>query len=514
MDKNAAYPDVYEQGRYGLQQQMPSYRTEFPHDLPFDPGATSGLFELNYFPTSTSRLLLLIPIVLLLLLYFFRKQIKSSVGNMGFYVAMTLVFFGPLRLPSFVPFNTSLGLVKGIGLLLVVYTAALYMLRRMKFDLFEMPSLTRVGIYVLSLLLSVFVLTNLSFFLVDFGMVLTGLLFFFLGYIYFTWGTAGLLISTWARLLIIASAIVFAVLLDKSVGSEVMSLLFQKYENFVFLHDLARGRIFSIIDFEYFIPCVAIFIVGSRINRQKRTLFEYYLFTAASFAAILLVNYRYRFLTYILGLGSISLFTKTAANAIRKHTVILIVVLSLFYFGYSIAFSKSTILDRFLVKNYSEDQVSIERRLVMYQQAWELFLERPVLGVGMGNYKDNVQIVYSRFGGRTYEPYYKILQNVYAYPHNWFLTVLAENGIIGFVVLLWLLGMFLVMDVRLYKKLKGEFHLVFVIISSIGWLYVFANLFTMMHVSLPMVIVFWACRGMIERIYHGAFPSKNVKRAG
>lgn len=508
MDNNAAYPDVYEQGRYGLQQQMPSYRTEFPHDLPFDPGATSGLFELNYFPSSASRLLLLIPLVLLLLLYFFRKQVKSNIGNMGFYVAMTLVFFGPLRLPSFVPFNTSLGLVKGIGLLLVVYTAALYTLRRMKFDLFEMPSLMRTGAYVLSLLLSVFVMTNISFFLADFGIAATGLLFFFLGYVYFTWGMAGLLIATWGRLLIIAATIVFAVFLDKSIGSEVMSLLFQKYENFVFLHDLARGRMFSIIDFEYFIPCVAIFVAGSRLNNQKSSVIEYYLYTAASFATVLLVNYRYRFLTYMLGLGAITFLTKQSAKIIRRHTIVLLIALSLLYFGYSLAFAKSTILDRFLVKNYSEDQVSIDRRFVMYEQAWELFLERPVLGVGLGNYKDNVQIVYSRFGGRTYEPYYKILQNVYAYPHNWFLTVLAENGLIGFIVLSWLLSMFLVMDVRLYKRLKGEPHLIFVITSSIGWLYVFANLFTMMHVSLPMVIVFWACRGMIERMYQSTFSGK------
>lgn len=505
MDNTATYPDVYEQGRFGLQLQMPSYQSEFPHDLPFDPGATSSLFELNYFPSTASRLLLLIPLVIVLLVFFFRKRIQSSIGHTGFLIGMTLVFFGPLRLPSFFPFNTTLGLVKAIGLSLCAYALLLYVLRRIKFDLFEMPSLARVGVYIISLLLSVFVMTNPSFFVADFGIVVTGILFFFLGYIYFTWNMVGLLIATWARLLLIAGVIVVMIFIDRGIGMEVISLLFQKYENFVFLHDLTRGRIFSIIDFEYFIPCVAIFIVGYRLNKQRRSLIEYYIFTALSFSAILLVNYRYRFLTYMLGLVSISLFTKTMAKAIRQHTVILLVVLSTLYFGYSMAFFRSTILDRFLVKNYAEDQVSIDRRLVMYQQAWELFQERPILGVGLGNYKDNVQIVYSRFGGRTYEPYYKILQNVYAYPHNWFLTVLAENGIVGFIVLMWMLGMFFIMDIKLYRRLAGDRLLAFMIISTIGWLYVFANLFTMMHVSLPMVIVFWACRGMIERIYHEAF---------
>ena len=235
---------------------------------------------------------------------------------------------------------------------------------------------------------------------------------------------------------------------------------------------------------------------------------QFSLLTTLSFAAILLVNYRYRFLTYLLGLAAVSVFTKKAASSIRRTTVILLTILGVLYFSLSMVFFRSTILDRFLVRDYYEDQVSIDRRFVMYQQAWELFLEKPILGVGLGNYKDNVQIVYSRFGGRTYEPYYKILQNVYAYPHNWFLTVLAENGIVGFAVLMWLLGMFFVMDMRLYKKLTGDPLLTFVIISVIGWLFVFANLFTMMHVSLSMVIVFWACRGMIERMYHEKFAGR------
>jgi len=501
MDKSNDYPDIYNQVHYGLQKQAPSYQTEFPHDLPFDPGATSSLFELSYFPSTASRLLLLIPVALVLLIIFFRKHIRNDIGQLGFLMAMAVVFFGPVRLPSFSPFNTTLGLVKGVGMLLTGYAALMFLLKRIRFDLFEIPSLFRVGGYVLSLLLSVFVMTNPTYFIQDFGIMMSGILFFFLGYIFFTWDMARALIFLWARLLIIPSAIVLLIFVNRGLGSEIVSLLFQKYENFVFMHDLSRGRIFSIIDFEYFIPCVAVFFLGVKRRNVKIAELQYYLLTSLSLAAILLVNYRYRFLTYMLGLTSISLFTKQFSPAIRRATIGLLFVLGAGYFMLSFMFSRSTILDRFLVRNYAEDQVSIDRRFVMYEQAWELFLEKPVLGVGLGNYKDNVQIVYSRFGGRTYEPYYKILQNVYAYPHNWFLTVLAENGVIGFSVLMWMLYMFFVMDVRLFLKLTGDRLVLFVVLSTVGWLFVFANMFTMMHVSLATVIVFWACRGMIERIY-------------
>ncbi len=505
MDNSSVYPDIYSQARYGLQKQAPSYQTEFPNDLPYDPGVTSSFFELNYFPTSGSQLLLIIPITLLVIFLVMRRRLRSDLGQIGFVGAMALVFFGPLRLPSPLPFNTTLGMVKGMGLILGAYVGLQWVLRRVRFDLFAMPSLLRVGLYVVSLMLSVFVMTNPTFFLQDFEIVVTGLLFFVLGYVLFTWDMGAEIILWWARLLFIPAGVVLLIFVSNGIGKEIMALLFQRYENFVFMHDLARGRIFSVIDFEYFVPCVAAFFAYRSLRKNPSSPMQYYVLTALSFVAILLVNYRYRFLTYALGLGAISLFLKQHSVAIRKATILLVVVLGGLYMVLSFMFFRSTLLDRFLVRNYYEDQVSIDRRFVMYRQAWELFMQKPILGVGLGNYKDNVQIVYSRFGGRTYEPYYKILQNVYAYPHNWFLTVLAENGIIGFAVLMWMLYQFFLMDVRLHKVLSGDKHVTFFILSAVGWLYVFANLFTMMHVSLPTVIVFWACRGMIERMYKERF---------
>jgi O-antigen ligase len=504
MDKTNSYPDIFQQVHYGLQKQTPSYQSEFPNDLPFDPGATSTLFELNYFPTTGSRLLLFIPVLLVLLLIYFRKYIRKDIGQVGFLLSMILVFFGPLRLPSFVPFNTTLGLVKAMGLLLSLYIGIMCIRGKIKFDIFDMPSFYRVCVYVISLLLSVFVMTNPTFFVQDFGIMMSGVLFFFLGYVLFTWEMGNSLLLAWSRLLIVPSIIVLLIFFNKSLGTEIISLLFQRYENFVFLQDLGRGRIFSIIDFEYLIPCVAIFLAGIEIRKKRFSRLEFYLITSLSFVSILLINYRYRFLTYALGLVLVSVFTKKFAPTIRKTALKTIVVLGVIYLSLSLLFFRSTILDRFLVRDYAEDQVSIERRLVMYQQAWDLFLQRPILGVGMGNYKDNVEIVYSRYGGRTYEPYYKILQNVYAYPHNWFLNVLAEDGVVGFVVLMWLLYMFLKMDIQLYKILQDDKLIIFVALSSVAWLFVFANLFTMMHVSLGVVIIFWACRGMIERMYKDA----------
>jgi O-antigen ligase len=217
---------------------------------------------------------------------------------------------------------------------------------------------------------------------------------------------------------------------------------------------------------------------------------------------ILLVNYRYRFLTFFVGFLAILVAVKKYRAMLLKIFIPMFLFISAFYLFISAFFGRTSLLDRFLLSNYENDVDSLRRRVVMLGQAWEVFTQFPIFGVGTGNYKDNVQVTYERFGGRVYEPFYKILQNVYAYPHNWFVLVLAENGLVGFLILMWVLYSFFSIDAWLYKNLKNEKHLIFITLSIISWLYVFANLFTMMHNSLPMVIIFWAFRGMIERIYY------------
>lgn len=496
------YPDRINDINYSQQRQVPSYSSEFPHDLPYDPGATSSLFELNYIPQKSMSFLILILVCILVIAVTAKKRIHWNVllsSALSFLLALT--FFGPLRLPSVLQFNTSLGFVKFGGIVLLIF-ACIEMVRRKTIDILLSKSFFPISFYLLSMLLSVFVATNLSYFMEDFGIILAGLLFYFISFRFFSWKESSRLLSIFAYILIIASGLVAFIFLFKNTGVLLISYMYPKYENIVFLHDLDRSRIFSIIDFEYFVPCVVFIFLQYIRNKDKKLLYLSFFVFVLSFIAILLVDYRYRFLTYGLGLFLMWLYTKRYRTAILKTFGSLFIALFIAYIGISTFFFKSTIIDRFLLKNYYEDKISVERRLVMYKQALDLFTRAPILGVGLGNYKDNVQIVYSLFGGRTYEPYYKVLQNVYAYPHNWYLTVLAENGIVGFLVLLYLLLTFVEIDIRLWRNLKGNEQILFSTLSSISWLYIFANFFTMMHNSLPMVIIFWSMRGMIERIHY------------
>ncbi|WP_273484048.1 tetratricopeptide repeat protein [Desulforamulus ruminis] len=62
-------------------------------------------------------------------------------------------------------------------------------------------------------------------------------------------------------------------------------------------------------------------------------------------------------------------------------------------------------------------------RITMYQDAWRMFLDRPILGWGGGGWSE----VY-----RVYQSYFYISRQ----PHSYFLQVLIETGIIGFGIVL------------------------------------------------------------------------------
>lgn len=67
---------------------------------------------------------------------------------------------------------------------------------------------------------------------------------------------------------------------------------------------------------------------------------------------------------------------------------------------------------------------SNSERLLMWNSAWNMFKDHPVLGVGLGQYKDNYQQKY--ISPKAKEPNLE-------HAHNNFMQMLAENGMVGFL---------------------------------------------------------------------------------
>ena len=114
----------------------------------------------------------------------------------------------------------------------------------------------------------------------------------------------------------------------------------------------------------------------------------------------------------------------------KKSLAFIPIFLVVAFFMLSLGF-KSRILNEFNFNN-----VSIRHRFDLWQTGWNMFIDRPLLGQGLGTYMDN----YEKFRQEpTYRPPGK--PGIW-YAHNSYLQMLAETGIFGtlpFLIIIFIL---------------------------------------------------------------------------
>jgi len=93
---------------------------------------------------------------------------------------------------------------------------------------------------------------------------------------------------------------------------------------------------------------------------------------------------------------------------------------------------------------------SIIARVEAYQTAWRMFVTSPIIGHGTGSY-------------RAYH-------NEYSYPHNILLETMAENGIIGLILLLGFIGSVLA---GVWRKLRGTDGRERLLVATVGMIFLF-----------------------------------------
>ncbi len=125
---------------------------------------------------------------------------------------------------------------------------------------------------------------------------------------------------------------------------------------------------------------------------------------------------------------------------------------------------------------YIKSDQSILLRLEYYKSAFQCFLDNPVLGVGFGGW-----------------PYYHGLGQVHWHPHNIFLEVFAELGIVGGLLLVALFGSILYKIKTLNLKLAPQLRLLAYIT-----LFCFCN--TLKSGDLNDNLVFFAVLGILAGI--------------
>lgn len=89
-------------------------------------------------------------------------------------------------------------------------------------------------------------------------------------------------------------------------------------------------------------------------------------------------------------------------------------------------------------------------RLLIWGSAYKMFRDHPVLGVGLGQYKDSYQQKY--ISPKAKEP-------LLGHAHNNFLQMLAENGVIGFAGFVILLAGFIGYSLLLFWRTQSAYAL-------------------------------------------------------
>lgn len=125
-----------------------------------------------------------------------------------------------------------------------------------------------------------------------------------------------------------------------------------------------------------------------------------------------------------------------------------VIFLIAFAIGTSLVFLNSPQLQNRAESITSTTLQSNTERVLMWQSAYEMFKDHPILGVGLGQYAPKYLNEYK-------SPQAKERQN---HSHNNFLQMLAENGIVGFLGFVLLFGYLLLSSFRNSVRKLSPYH--------------------------------------------------------
>lgn len=170
-----------------------------------------------------------------------------------------------------------------------------------------------------------------------------------------------------------------------------------------------------------------------RIGRGRRLLLA---ILVAEFAALLFTMTRGAWLALFAGVAVLALALKSRAVAVAG--VVGIAILVAFTLLYARDQGRTIAVTTMAT---SEPDRNVGTRLVLWDMSWHMFLDHPLLGVGMGDYSTEAA---QRLEGRA--------ARTTVDSHNVFLHVLATRGLLGFMPLVAYFGALVAMLIGLIRS--------------------------------------------------------------
>lgn len=206
------------------------------------------------------------------------------------------------------------------------------------------------------------------------------------------------------------------------------------------LYDNLRTRIYPVGNIDYTLALASSSVFSSSPYFQVITVL-------VAFTALLLSNYRGRIM--------IGLISFMLTILIKKNRYLWLLLLTLIATAiFSIFLNDTNFFTRYSLQR-SKDVDTIVDRLNYVDKALSLFIEKPILGVGLGNYSSYSNTVRLYSTSTDYNESVSI--NSYENPHNFIVTMLVETGILGVLPFLVIISFFIYIDSYLYKNLHQTF---------------------------------------------------------
>lgn len=156
------------------------------------------------------------------------------------------------------------------------------------------------------------------------------------------------------------------------------------------------------------------------------------------------------------------------SQAVWKKTTLVVVILSLISGSYLLPIVKSridqgieSINNYFATDDYRDPSrtSSLGLRFELWKTGWHMFLENPLLGVGVGAFKPLAQVNSERY--QVNEAVHR-----YKYVHNQYLAALATRGVPGLILFLLVIGLpvYIAMSQKAFDRESEVPHLAIILV--------------------------------------------------
>ena len=308
--------------------------------------------------------------------------------------------------------------------------------------------------------------------------------------------------------ILVGIELIFVTFADKLIP--ILNLVLQQEVFDAYLTNIERGRYSMDMNVELFLPFFLYALL--RFKNERKLGKASVIFTVVLIAVTFFSNFRTRVVNLVFALFvSFLIFFKKQKDflnpknikkllplgALLALPVVAAILLSSAVYSFNI-------LDRFALKDESEDVGTLTFRINAAKKSIELFKSSPLFGVGLGNYSNysgqSTQFEFHLLNQRNRLTY----QELGSYsPHNVLFSILAEAGAFGIATFVALLVYFFWRDIS-YINREGGLSFPMVYIVSFWTIFVFM-LFNPSH-SIFVVGWFWMLRGAIEANYSVTTP--------